>query len=182
MIKPIKPKEQISQIVKKKVRLSIDLEILIREDEDLDIYGRDRLTYTVCDYPERTNNRVKESGGWKIEEIRSPGDFSALSYKQMAFEAMQLIKDAIGYHDDLYQTFQNIENIFHCLPECENTTMTIKGIIGYHQWCQDNDASGNFLCDALHDINECILNCNDENFCPRTSSYVGYKKGGSDGT
>lgn len=56
------------KIISKKVLLTIGLDIRIGENESLEDYARDRLTYTVCDYPERTNNRVSETGYYHIRE------------------------------------------------------------------------------------------------------------------
>ena len=68
IIQSIGKRIQLPQIITRKVILSIGLEIKIREDEDLETYAKNKLTYTVRDYPEHTNKRVKETGYYHIQE------------------------------------------------------------------------------------------------------------------
>lgn len=99
-------------------------------------------------------------------------------YMNLVLRTMKLIKKAQGVDEDLLELFSASEFRFLKLPECENTIMTLKGIIGFHQWCIDHNCSEIFLMDALHDITECNKNFHEEWFSPRTNPYVDYKKGG----
>lgn len=96
-------------------------------------------------------------------------------YVYLVDRAIRLIKQAPGADEDLIELFKASEYKFRKLPECENTTMVAKGIIGFQQWCSDHDKTTSFLMDAMHDIVECNQNYMEEWFSPRTESFVNYK-------
>lgn len=61
------------------------------------------------------------------------------------------------------------------LPNANSVTNTLKGIVGFHNYCVDYGYETQFLLNAIHDLSECVTNSTKPWFSPRLSRYVGYE-------
>lgn len=59
--------------MKQIVELSIELEIEIDENESLEEFARNRLTYSVSSFPSSSVN-VRETGNYRIGKVENQGD------------------------------------------------------------------------------------------------------------
>lgn len=64
---------------------------------------------------------------------------------------------------------------FRKISKCRSTIRTLKGIIGFHSWCEENNEKKEFLFNALHDLMECNNDYPDSGFVPRLASFVDYQ-------
>lgn len=65
--------------MKQIVELSIELEIEIDENESLEEFARNRLTYSVSSFPSSSGNLVSETGNYRVGRVEKQGDCIAIT-------------------------------------------------------------------------------------------------------
>lgn len=72
--------------MQKEIDLTIRLKIEIGENESVENYVQNRLTWMVSDYPEGGNDRVKEEGHYSVTEVDKAKDIYEV-IADLAYEA-----------------------------------------------------------------------------------------------
>lgn len=92
-------------------------------------------------------------------------------YQELVDKAMTLIADSIR-DNELRDTFWGWEKMFRMLPKQRETIRTLKGIVGFHEYCTEKNDMGPFLFNAVHDIVECCKNYTEPWFSPRLGRFA----------
>lgn len=92
-------------------------------------------------------------------------------YRELVDKAMMLIIDDID-DADLLNAFSSWEKQFRALPNHKETIKTVKGIIGFYDYCQAENMQPAFIFSAIHDVIECCKNYTEPWFAPRLERFA----------
>ncbi len=92
-------------------------------------------------------------------------------YQELVDKAMTLVADSIR-DEELRNTFWGWGKVFRTLPKHRETVRTLKGIVGFHEYCTEKNDMGPFLFNAVHDIVECCKNYTEPWFSPRLGRFA----------